>query len=268
MGRASSSKKVARAARTAGRPGESKNIVWPVAISAVVLLGVLLVVASRPDNPDPIPPRTTDHWHVAYGINVCGDWMPPLQDQDQNVSGIHTHADGLIHIHPFSTRYTGENANLNAFGEITGFEIGDGSLSLPGDIELEDGDDCDGEAGVVQAKVWDNPADTEGRLLEDDLGGYAPQDSEVVTIAFVPEGTEIEMPPTVARLADPLAAEEGRQPVPIDDPAVPEVPDSGIVEEEGPEADASPEDGEGGFVEDPPADGEGEDGGDTTDTGQ
>jgi hypothetical protein len=262
MGRASSSKKVARAARTAGRPGESKKWTWPVAIGAVVLLGVALVVVSRPDNPEPIPPRLGDHWHAAYGINLCGEWLPPLQDQRPDDTGIHTHGDGLLHMHPFSTRASGAGANLNTFGDMVGLEIGDGTLTVPGGIQFTDGEDCEGdlagEPGIVQVMVWDDPSATEGRLIDDDPGSYAPQDGEVITIAFLPEGAEIEMPPTVPRLQDPLAAEEGRQPIPIDDPSVPDAPDDAIVEEVEPGADASPEDGEGGFIEDPGLDGGGE----------
>jgi hypothetical protein len=249
MGRASSNKKVSRAARTAGRPGASRNVVWPAAVAAVVLLGVALVMVSRPERGEALPPRIGDHWHAAYGINVCGEWLPPLQDREADTTGIHTHGDGLIHMHPFSTRYTGEGANLEAFGQQAGVEIGDGTLTLPDGRQLRDGDDCGGEAGVVQVKVWDGPDDTEGRWLDGDLAAHAPQNMEIVAIAFLPEGADLEPPATAARLADPLAAEEGRPPVPLDE--VPDAPESGIVEEVEPGADASPEEGEGGFIEEP-----------------
>ena len=221
MGRASSSKKVARAAKASGRPGTTKSYVWPASIALVVVLGVGLIAlsAAERDSADAAP-IIGDHWHAAYGVNVCGEWLPPLRDQAPDESGLHTHEDGLIHIHPFSTRYTGERATLNAWGEIVGLEVGEGSLTLP-DRELSDGDDCGGEPGVVRVAVWDAPGAGEPRLLESDPGDHALSDGEVVTISFQPEGAEVEQPPTVARLRDPNAAEEGRPVVPIDEVPAP-----------------------------------------------
>jgi hypothetical protein len=247
MGRASSSKKVNKAAKTAGKPGDSSNALWFGALAVVVLLGVGLIgftIVQRPDEPDSdVAPQVGEHWHAAYGINVCGEWQQPLQDVRQDVSGIHTHADGLVHIHPFSSRYAGEGANLGVFGEMVGLELAEDSITLPDGETYSTGDDCNGEEGEVRVVVWDDPTAEEPREVDGDPASYAPQDTEVVTIAFLPVGAEVEMPPTVPRLQDPLAAEEGRQPVPIQDEAVPDVPDDAIVDEVAPESDASPDDG-------------------------
>lgn len=216
MGRASSSKKVARAAKAAGRPGTKKSYAWPVGIGLVVLLGVGLIAASAAgrDSSASSAPILGDHWHAAYGVNVCGEWLPPLRDVVPDETGLHTHEDGLIHIHPFSTRYTGDRATLNAWGETVGVELDEGSLTLP-DRQLTDGDDCGGEPGVLRVTTWDSPADTEGQELGGDAGDHAFVDGEVITISFQPEGTPVEQPPTVPRLQDPNAAEEGRPVVPI-----------------------------------------------------
>lgn len=216
MGRASSSKKVARAAKASGRPGTKSSLVWPVSIGLVVLLGVGLIAISAigRDNSASAGPILGDHWHAAYGIQVCGEWLPPLVDVEDDTTGLHTHGDGLIHLHPGSTSYTGDGASLNAWGEVTGVVIGDGELTLP-DRQLTNGDDCGGEPGVVQLKVWDSPQDTEGRVIESDLGDHIPADGEVVTVAFLPEGEALEQPPTVPRLQDPTAPEEGRPLVPL-----------------------------------------------------
>jgi hypothetical protein len=167
-------------------------------ITLIVLLGVGLVAVSAigRDNDASAAPLINDHWHAAYGIYLCDTFVPSLSDAQADQSGIHTHADGLIHIHPFSTNYTGEDANLAAFAETTGFELEDDSLTMPDGETYEDGDDCGGEPGVVQVKVWTDQADTEGRLLEDGFSDYAPQDGELVTIAFAPEGTELVQPPS------------------------------------------------------------------------
>lgn len=196
MGKASSTKKVARAARSAGRPGAGRNLVspWSALITGVVILGVLLIVVSRGENEDSKPPVLGDHWHAAYAIYDCTEFIAPLNDQVEDVSGIHTHGDGLIHIHPFSTRYTGDGATLNAWGETVGLVLSDDEIDTD-PLDRKNGDSCGDEDGIVQVKVWSGLDDEEGRLLEGDFGDYAMQEFDIITIAFAPEGAEIPKPP-------------------------------------------------------------------------
>lgn len=51
-------------------------------------------------------PGLADHWHSAYSIYVCDEISPWVyfDDSGQDTTGIHSHGDGLIHIHPFVTR--------------------------------------------------------------------------------------------------------------------------------------------------------------------
>src|SRR5918994_1642769 len=112
MGKASSSKKVARAARAGGRSsaGRQRNLLFPGVIGAIVLLGSALVwyAADERKGDTDIPPVIGDHWHAAVGIYVCGEWQPDIPEFE-NTTGIHTHGDGVIHIHPFSQSGAGEN---------------------------------------------------------------------------------------------------------------------------------------------------------------
>jgi hypothetical protein len=244
MGRASSSKKVARAAKAAGRPGTSKSLVWPVSIGAVVLLGIALIAVSAAGRDSAsAAPILGDHWHAAYGVYVCDEFVPPFNDAKADESGIHAHGDGLMHIHPFSTRYTGEDATIGAFGETTAFELADDSLTLPTGKTYENGDDCGGEPGVVQVKVWDGLADEEGRVLESGFADHAPQDGELVTIAFAPEGTDLETPPSAGTQPTDVAPAPG-------DPAPPGAPSTlpadgaeGGATEDGATEDGATEDG-------------------------
>lgn len=214
MGRASSNKKVARAARTAGRTKSSRNLVWPLAMVAVVGLGAVLIFLSRPDEARAEPPILGDHWHVAYGVFTCGQFQPPYSDIKTDTSGIHGHGDGLIHIHPFSTRYTGDGATLGAFGEQVGLVIEDDRLVLPSGTDFSNGDDCGGEPGVVQVKVWADGADNEGRLLDGDFADFDPDNGSLVTIAFAPEGAELPKPPSAGTVPSDLpgGAPVGGQP--------------------------------------------------------
>jgi hypothetical protein len=201
MGRASSSKKVARASRAAGRPGTSRNLVWPAAMVVLVALGVFLIVESRPNRAEAVRPRANnpeDHWHTAYGVFVCDDYIDNLTDQNSDALGIHTHDDGLIHIHPTASEAAGENATLGVFTEEVGLTLEDDRLVLPGeDGEThQDGDECGDERGIVQLAVWEDAADEEPEIITDDLAGHRLRDGEVIAIAFAPEGAELSKPPS------------------------------------------------------------------------
>ena len=67
---------------------------------------------SSPPAPTPTPPvANQDHWHAAYGVYLCDDFAPPITDE-RDPKGIHTHGDGIIHIHPFVRSSPGKNATL------------------------------------------------------------------------------------------------------------------------------------------------------------
>ena len=79
MGKASSSKKVQRAARAGGRvsSGQPRSLLFPGILALIVVLGVSLVVYARDDRLDDDlggVPQLGDHIHQAFGVNVCGEW--------------------------------------------------------------------------------------------------------------------------------------------------------------------------------------------------
>ena len=219
MGRASSSKKVQRAARAAGRPGTGRNWLWPAAVVALVALGITLVVVSRDSGESNAAESPTfgDHWHAAYGVYTCDGFADPLTDQNGDANGIHTHEDGLVHIHPTSSNATGDNATLGVFDEETGLGLENDRLEVPGgETYVEGEDECDGEPGIVQVAVWDNPDDEEPEVVTEDMEDIELGENQLLTIAFAPEGADLPKPPTSVRLTDPNAAEEGRPVQPIE----------------------------------------------------
>jgi hypothetical protein len=221
MGKASSNKKVARAAKAGGgraRAAGERNILFPSALVVVVVLGSLLVFFARENrSADALEaPLLSDHWHSAYGFYVCGEFLPPMPEfiAPQN-GGTHTHGDGLIHIHPFSSARTGQNATLGNWlddaSAILGNEggIDADELHIPGGETFTEGDDdCDDLDGdpVVQVAVWENARDAEDGKDPDiateslDAVRFV-RDGMAFTIAFVPEGEEIPPPQTVSDLA-------------------------------------------------------------------
>src|SRR4029450_1209462 len=88
---------------------------WNMGIALVAVVGIALLiwtVASRREEASAAPrARNTstraagDHWPPTLDVNVCGQWLPPAPefetkaDNSQIRVGIHSHGDGLIHIH-------------------------------------------------------------------------------------------------------------------------------------------------------------------------
>ncbi|MDP8987195.1 MAG: hypothetical protein M3N11_02455, partial [Actinomycetota bacterium] len=135
---------------------------------------------------------------------------------------------------------------LEAFARQVGMELSDDALRLPGGEAFENGDDCGGEPGVVQVKVWDSVADAEGRVLEADVAQFAPPESSLVTIAFAPEGADIPKPPSAGTVPGDVAggAPVGGGPVPESDAPAP-AEGQGADGEDGEGEDGEGEDGEG-----------------------
>src|SRR4051794_32281363 len=137
MAKATSAKKVARvAARSGGKSTAAKQRNWlfPLVIVVIVALGVGLLVWLVPHHRDATsnntPPRAQlsaskpyDHWHSAFQVSICGKEIPAVNDAQPDTLGIHTHGDGLIHIHPFVSRVAGKGAVISRFFEQTNLKV-------------------------------------------------------------------------------------------------------------------------------------------------
>lgn len=194
MGRASSRKKQVRASGAHGRPG-GRSFLWPLSLGLIVLAGVGLVVASRGGSSDArVRPLVGDHWHAAYGVYDCDKLLGPFPDSmAASKSGIHTHADGLIHLEVNSSRYSGANANLAAFADGVDVDVSDTRLSAPG-VQRFNGDTCGDAPGDVRLAVWDGANDDTPTIITKGIADYAPQNGQLVTIAFAPASATIPKP--------------------------------------------------------------------------
>lgn len=203
MGKASSAKKVARAARAGGSAAtDQRKLGYPIAIVAIIVLGVALVAFARTSqDSESVAPTLDDHWHYAYGIYTCDTWAAGLTDANPE-QGIHTHDDGVIHIHPFSSAVSGKNATFGKFAEIVNLTVTDDSFTLPDGTTFTNGDDCGGKEGRVVMAVWppDSP-DADPVLFTDGFNDVRfTEDRGVLTLAFLPEEAEIPRPATVGNL--------------------------------------------------------------------
>lgn len=202
MGRASSSKKVARAASTGGgrtARGARPNG-WYAAIALVVILGSAVLMVSRSERMDSAsadtsaPVANKDHWHAAYGVYLCDSFAPAITNE-RDPKGIHTHGDGIIHIHPFVRSAAGRNATIDVFAKAVDMTLSDDELEVPGGKSYKSGDTkCGDEEGIVQVKVGD-------RVITENVSQIKLSDQDLVTIAFAPKGADIPPPPSASDLA-------------------------------------------------------------------
>jgi plastocyanin len=139
------------------------------------ILGLLFVVRGAT-----AAPRNGDHWHATYQTIICGQRQPHFPTWEAS-QGVHTHADGIIHMHPFSPSGEGAGARLVKWIDYGGGKLTQSELRKPGSREeFKNGDLCDdGREGFVQ--VFAN-----GEKL-DDWSRYIPQDGDSVRIVFGPD---------------------------------------------------------------------------------
>lgn len=206
MGRASSAKKISRAAKAGGRSpgGGGRSLAWPLSLGAVVVVGLGLVVVSSAgrDSTASEAPRLSDHWHEAYGVYVCDSYLPAFPDNMAS-TGLHTHQDGLAHVEPRSTAETGANATLARFAEGVSLEVSQEAIVLPDGSRYEDGDECDGEPATVRLLRNGEPTTAAPEDIRLTNGGS-------FAFVFAPEDAEVPPVPSVGQLGAVGAAEPPR----------------------------------------------------------
>jgi hypothetical protein len=212
MGKASSSKKVARAAGTSGGRTSRGRTPWIyyLTILAIVVAGTAMVYASRHHRLQVInaggqstPPLVGDTWNTAYAVYTCtgsdkGKFENFITDRN-NPHGIWTPTDGVIEVSPKDDSVAGKNATLDKFASAVHMTLNAGELKLPGGHDYRDGDDCGGKPGRVQVQVFSSPSDPQGVTSTQDPALVRFQDNTMLTIAFMPKGTTIPPPPQKAK---------------------------------------------------------------------
>lgn len=232
----SSTKKAARLAQK----GKGKRVrfqggtLFPMIVLAILVAGLGVIVYARSSVPaaDASPPTIEDHWHMAYAFSLCdqpGEFVTlsgALESpgdpgfNDYNRTGVHSHDDGVIHWHAFTSASVGKRADLGLFLDNYGVELSDDTLRFPegqnpnGLQEYVEGEtECpDGEDGELSVTVWQSPEDTgDGDTYISNFGDIKmSKNSLVLTIAFQPRGTDIQMPPWSSQLEELGAIDMGQ----------------------------------------------------------
>ncbi len=235
MGKASSAKRVARLAQK----GKGRKVrfqggtLFPALIVGISVVGLALVVYSRSSIPNQnVPPTVEDHWHASYGFYACDAWLPDLQGNKEELdsagqlvsdgfrrTGIHSHDDGVIHWHPYSSEATGRNAKLGVFLDVYGVKVSDTKIEFPADqggaVYEEgvtkctvDGKEVDGEVVVYAFDSYDAPDDVITYITNFDEIRLK-NDAMAFSIVFAPAGDKPGLPPSAANLPELGAADQG-----------------------------------------------------------
>lgn len=183
------------------------SMVWTVTTVVVVVLGVLLVTltyADRQNNADAAP-TIGDHWHAFLGVDVCGTWLPNAPsfedraDQAGIRAGLHSHGDGLMHIHPFASDEAGAKATVGRFLGYGGWSAGESSFKVWDDKEHKTGDSCgsgaDAKKAAVQWTVGKFGKPWTGTPRSGSISDYHPKNGDIVALYLLPKGEKLPKPP-------------------------------------------------------------------------
>lgn len=158
-------------------------------------------------------PTLTSHWHGAYIVRICDDVLDPFESDD-DPDGIHSHQDGLIHVHPFFDESAYERATLGVFAEAVDMQLSEGELTVPGAGTWRDGDLCGDQPGRVFVDKWVGPdSDSEVTRYFTDLDTIRFEaDRELYQIGFAPVDSPPVVPPSRHLLDQVTAAIEDTDP--------------------------------------------------------
>lgn len=201
--------------------------VWPLAVAAALVLIAGWFVGNRlladgsesvdtglADDPTTVnlaaidgPQANWDHWHAIYSVWDCtahggaGGWLDPFES-DRDDWGIHSHQDGLMHIHPFSDEAAGHNSTFGLFAETMGIDVTDEAITLDDGRVLAEGTTCNGLPARVHLRRWTfdlelltDPAMPPEIITEQFDEQRFLNDREVWVLAFAPLDADLPLPP-------------------------------------------------------------------------
>ena len=140
-------------------------------------IGLALSGASGKGATSVVPRVGQDHWHARIAFYVCGAKQPNAPTWE---GGVHTHGDGIIHIHPFNDFEEGRGARLVKWFEYGGGQLTADTIRWPGSQHsYTNGEPCnDFTLGVIHVYVNGDPVF--------DWSEYIPQDGDSIVIDFGP----------------------------------------------------------------------------------
>ena len=201
-----------------GGVGQQRRLIgFPAVVVLIILIGIGVVAVARTQRDAEAHPGLSDHWHSAYGVWDCTDgdggaFQPVFEGRTNSQGypydpeGIHSHADGLIHVHPFTANAAGEDAVMAKFFEAMFVKMDVNGITAAefGVISAADAV-CGGQPAVMQIVRWSSAltavaAEPDERIYEDFGDVRFKNDGEAFTIALAPRDAVVPLPPTVNEL--------------------------------------------------------------------
>ena len=227
----SRAKRKRAAVRSAKR---SRTNTWWYGLTAlVVIVGIALIVYARSTAPAPVGPfvagssHTTDtHWHAALGVYYCDHWLgdstgtglwnwpyatpsgtPARAGNTTAYAGLHSHADGIIHMEPATSEDAGRHATLGKYFDYGGWKLSSTGYEFLG-TKVSNGDKCGTGPGQLQWAVarWDGtdpPGPQKYTVKTGNPADYKLNQGDVIIVAFLPPGKSIQSlgnPPSIKNL--------------------------------------------------------------------
>ncbi len=185
---------------------------WYASLVVICLVGLLLVGYSRYQRTHTTassagPPTTSQVWHAALGIDICGTMQPALPaSTNTKKTGLTADGNDVLTIAPLNSSESGSNATLGNFvSGYKGLELSSSTLQYPGKPSYSNGAVCpkgtpdSGKPGVVIVDSWTN-FESKGKGTET---SGPPEDllfanGQLITMAFVPATASVPKPPASA----------------------------------------------------------------------
>jgi hypothetical protein len=165
--------------------------------AALVVDSDLPVALVAPPLPFPQGARVNlDFWTAALGVHVCGAWLANAPPAGLD-TGVHSHGDGLVYIHPFSPDEAGKNATLGLFLRRGIWKVTQDSLQVWDGTTHHNGDTCS-NGGPAEVRWWVDGVEQHG-----DPGGLIPRDGQVIVLGFDSDPTPPGPPPQATALRLP-----------------------------------------------------------------
>jgi hypothetical protein len=210
-GRNSTGRWVERAATTGGgRTYRGQMPVnWYASLVLICVVGLALIAFSRYQRTHQTvssagPPTTSQVWHAALAIDICGTMEPALPASTNTKStGLTAGGQGVVTIAPHNSSESGANATLGKFvSGYKGLELSSSTLQYPGKSAWNNGEVCPkgtpdhGKPGVVIVDSWENfESKGKGTETSGPPGDLLWKNGQLVTMAFVPATSTVPKPP-------------------------------------------------------------------------
>jgi len=165
-----------------------------LAAAALAVEGDLPVALQAPALPEAAAARIdVDFWTAAIGAKVCGTWLPNAPAAGLE-TGVHSHGDGLVYVHPFHDDEAGDKATLGLFLDRGGWKASADRLQLWDGVEHRAGATCP-DGRVAQVRWWVDGVEQHG-----DPAAFLPRNGQVIVLSFDADPAAPGAPPQMAAL--------------------------------------------------------------------